>query len=61
MIQQYISEYNEKELPERHFLFVIVVTLYLLEFGKFIEKAYVHRSTYHKHKRDELIELTLEI
>ena len=53
-----MPEYNEKELPERNFLFIIVSKLYQLEFGKYIEEAYEHRFTHHKQKRDELIELT---
>ena len=56
-----MSKYNEKELQERYFLFVIVGTLYLFEFGKFIDETYEHRFIYHKQKKDEQIELTPEI
>ena len=35
--------------------------IYQLELGMLIEEAYEHRSTHLRQKRDEHIELTLEI
>ena len=55
------AEYNEKELPSRNFLFIIVGTLYQLELGKVIEKAYEHRSRGDKQKWDKLIVLAPKI
>ena len=55
------TEYNEKELLSRNFLFEIVGILYQLELEKVIEKAYEYKSARHKQKWDKLIVLAPKI
>ena len=61
LINEYIPDYLDSELPEREFLFGIVGTRYNVERTELITKAFLHRKQKYKTDNDDAIEVIKEM
>ena len=58
-IKQYITDYPEKHLTERSFIFGVLGTLYPDEMKNLVKKAFDNRKLHYR-EEEELIEVTQE-
>jgi hypothetical protein len=57
-IQKYMPDYDEKELPERFFLWKVVATLYPTEIDRLVRDVRKRRALSVKSNKDEMVEMS---